>query len=99
MDKGVRNLPQPLGSLNTLTKRSESGYGKGFSRTLLTTLNIEVLAPIPMASINTTMSVKPGLFRNCRKANLMSLIRVLTSFVLRWRVASGEWRVKAVATV
>ena len=35
-----------------------------------TKLKIAVLAPIPSASVSTTTSTKPGLFRKCRTASL-----------------------------
>ena len=41
---------------------SGSLNGSGRSRTLLTTLKIAVLAPIPSASVKTAIAVNPGRF-------------------------------------
>ena len=38
-----------------------------------TSEKIAVFAPIPSASVRTAVSVNPGDFRNCLKANFMSL--------------------------
>src|SRR6266516_5095860 len=56
------------------TRRSESGYGRRFSNTPLTRLNIAVLAPMPSASVSTATAVKPGFFSSWRKANLRSFM-------------------------
>jgi hypothetical protein len=37
--------------------RSESGYGRGFSNTPSTKLNIAVLAPMPIANVSIAMDV------------------------------------------
>ena len=47
--------------------RSESGNGNGLSRTPLTTLKIAVVAPMPIASVSTVVSVNPGAFSRRRK--------------------------------
>ena len=44
----------------TETSRSGSAKGSGFSRTPYTRLKIAVLAPMPSASVATTVSVKAG---------------------------------------
>jgi len=44
--------------------RSGSTKGSGLMRTLLTKLKIAVLAPIPIARVARTTTVKPGLARN-----------------------------------
>ena len=55
-----------------------SGNGSGFSSTVLTTEKMAVLAPIPRASAEMAVAVKPGLWRNMRKACLTSAaIRVV----------------------
>jgi hypothetical protein len=41
-----------------------------------TKLKMAVFAPIPMASVNTAMSEKPGLLRSVQKAYLRSRRRV-----------------------
>ena len=43
----------------TDTRRWDAGYGNGRSSTALTTLKIAVLAPIPSASVTTTVAVNP----------------------------------------
>jgi hypothetical protein len=48
------------------TMRSAFRYGKRRNNTLSTTLKIAVLAPMPSASVITTMAVKPGCFNNPR---------------------------------
>src|SRR5215472_12945745 len=42
------------------TSRSESGYGRGRSSTVFTTLKMAVLEPIPSARVSTATAVKPG---------------------------------------
>ena len=42
------------------TRRSESGYGRGFSKTPFRTLKIAVLAPIPMARVMRVMTANIG---------------------------------------
>jgi len=44
----------------TPTSLSGSGYGSGFSKTVLTTLNIAVFAPIPTASVISVTVVNIG---------------------------------------
>lgn len=44
----------------SLTKRSGLLKGSGFSRTVLTTLKIAVLAPTPRATVITATAVNPG---------------------------------------
>ncbi len=52
------------GRVQTVISRSESGYGMGRSRQASTTLNMAVLAPMPIARVSTVMAVDPGLLRN-----------------------------------
>jgi hypothetical protein len=47
--------------------RSGSRYGNGRRSTLLTTLKIEVLAPMPSPSVRMTIAVKAGLFWSRRR--------------------------------
>ena len=47
--------------------RSAVRYGRRRNNTLSTTLKIAVLAPIPSASVITTINVNPGRFNNPRK--------------------------------
>ena len=51
------------------SERSCSGFSKsrGFSKTPCTMLKIAVLAPMPRASVSTTMAVKPGVLMRLRK--------------------------------
>jgi hypothetical protein len=48
---------------HTLINASGAGYGNGWSKTPLTTLNIVVLAPIPIANVAMTASVSLGVRR------------------------------------
>ena len=52
----------------TITSCSGSAYGSGRNSTVFTTLNIAVLAPMPIASVDNTSAVKPGLRRISRSA-------------------------------
>ena len=45
---------------HTVTSRSACAYGSGRSSTALTTLNIAVLAPMPIASVRMATIAKPG---------------------------------------
>src|SRR5437762_11687494 len=72
------------------TRRSESGYGRGFSKTPLTRLNIAVFAPMPSASVCTATAVKPGFFSNWRKANLRSFITQCLHWIDIRRPARGD---------
>src|SRR2546429_5666593 len=49
-------------------------FHRGSRRTLSPILKIDVLAPMPIASVSTATAVKPGFFSNWRKANLRSFI-------------------------
>jgi hypothetical protein len=49
------------------TIRSAFGKGSGRRSTVLTTLKMAVVAPIPKASASTVTSVNPGLFQSMRK--------------------------------
>jgi hypothetical protein len=48
--------------------RSAFGYGSGFRRIALTTLNTVVLAPTPRARVRMTMAAKAGSLRSRRAA-------------------------------
>jgi hypothetical protein len=50
------------------TSRSAFAYGNERSSSELTTLNITLLAPMPMPSVRMTMVANPGLRRMSRKA-------------------------------
>jgi hypothetical protein len=52
----------------TETSRPESGAAEAWSTSVLSTLNIVVLTPMPSASVSTATIVKPGYFRSWRKA-------------------------------
>ena len=52
----------------TRTRPSESGHGSGRNITVLTTLKMAVVAPIPSARVRTAMVVKPGVLRSVRAA-------------------------------
>ena len=45
---------------HTMARRSASWYGRGCSSSVLTTLKIAVLAPMPIASAAIAMAAKPG---------------------------------------
>ena len=49
-------------------KRSDSGNGSGLIRMPLTTVKIAVVAPMPIASVNTVVNVNPGDRSSCRSA-------------------------------
>ena len=75
IDNESRNPPDtdatpgaPGATCETETIRSASGYGSGFSSTLLTTLKTAVLAPMPIASVSRAIAVKVGLRRRARSA-------------------------------
>jgi hypothetical protein len=46
--------------VKTIVSRSGSGYGSGRRITLLTTLKMAVVAPMPRPSVSTAMIAKPG---------------------------------------
>ena len=50
------------------TRRSGSGKGAGFSKTVLTTEKIAVFTPMPSASAATAAAVNPELRRSDRRA-------------------------------
>ena len=49
------------------TRRSESAKGSGRSSTALSTVKIAVFAPMPRASVSSTMTVNPGALASDRK--------------------------------
>src|SRR4051794_31768178 len=51
-----------------LTIESESGNGRGLSRTAFTTLKMAVFAPMPRVRMASAEIAKPGFLRNTRKA-------------------------------
>ncbi len=59
-----------------ITMRSEEGKAGGFSRTVLTTEKIAVLAPMPIARAATAVAVKLRFCQNIRSECLRSLLRV-----------------------
>src|SRR5262249_42242231 len=61
---------------HTITSRSESRYGKGCKRTVLTTLKTAVLAPIPKASATSATMVTPRPFNNARQASFKTSSKV-----------------------
>lgn len=61
--------PARCGSVDRMsTRRSASGNGKERSNRLSTTLNTDVLAPMPSARVTTATALKPGRFRRDRSA-------------------------------
>src|SRR5580698_6144563 len=55
-----------------ITRRAESRYGKGRSRTAWITLKMAVLAPTPRAVARTAAAINPGLRRKVRRAKRRS---------------------------
>src|SRR5215471_7758328 len=53
---------------HSTVSRSGSGYGRGLSRSALTTLKTAVFAPIPIASDATITTVRPAVRLNVRRA-------------------------------
>ena len=60
------------GSSPTRTSAAGSTTGRFRSRTLFTSVKIAAFAPMPSARVNSTVTVKAGVFLNCRKANRTS---------------------------
>jgi hypothetical protein len=75
-ETSLRGMPALLLFCQSVTTRSASRYGSGRSNTALMTLNIAVFAPMPKASVKTTISVNPGRFARLLAANRKSLISV-----------------------
>src|SRR5207249_9281147 len=73
-----------------MTSRSASGKGNGRNKTPFTTLKMAVFAPMPSASVSTATAVKPGFFRNCRKANFKSFIAQSLHRIDSRRAACGQ---------
>lgn len=71
-DTGVDGAPALTLSLQTMTSAPGSLYGSGCSRTVLTTANIALLAPIPSASDATVSAAKSGARRHCRSESRTS---------------------------
>jgi hypothetical protein len=63
---------------HTPTSASDFGYGSGLMRTLLTTLKIAVVPPIPSASVTTAIAVNPGAIRMRRSTYLSDPIEANT---------------------
>ena len=61
-----------VGAWKTITRRSESGYGRGESSNVCTTLKIAVLAPMPSASVRIATAAKPGALSSWRRAKRRS---------------------------
>ena len=74
-EQGALSSFQPLSGFvsQNCTIRSGSLYGRGRSRTALTTLKMELFAPIPNASDNTAANVTTGVLRIIRQPNRKSL--------------------------
>ncbi len=66
----------PGGLSQTNTTRSGSSYGRGRSITPFTRLKIAVGTPMPIASVSTTTTVKPGCLRSDRSETRKSWIRL-----------------------
>ncbi len=64
------------------TSRSGSGYGSGAMSTVLTTLKMAVLAPIPRANARSAASERAGLLASARTAKRRSFQRVFIGFPL-----------------
>jgi hypothetical protein len=62
--------------MSSLTIRSMSANGKGFSNAALTMLNSPVAAAIPTARETTAVAAKPGLRRKIRSALRRSTARM-----------------------
>ena len=60
--------PEALRSCQTITRRSGSGYGNGFSRAPETNANTVVVAPIPQSQAMMAVSVAPRCERQPRRA-------------------------------
>ncbi len=61
---------------HTTTSRSGSANGNGRSSTPFTTLNTALVAPIPIASVATAVSVNTGVFPSVRTAYRTSCSRL-----------------------
>src|SRR5436190_14658802 len=66
------SAPAPGYALPIRTMRSDSGTGSGRSRTLWTTENSAVLAPIHSASVSAAVIVNAFSFRNSRRPTRIS---------------------------
>src|SRR5215213_1907331 len=66
------DVPSPVASLNR-TNSSGFSTGSDFSITVLTSVKIAVLAPMPSASVSTAIAAKPFRFNNPRSPYRMSL--------------------------
>ncbi len=80
-ESGIPRLLRTSRSMYMTTRRSGSLYGSGRSRTLLVTVKIAVLAPIPSAIVSAAATVKTGLRRRVRAAKTRS----------RKSMANGIW--------
>src|SRR4051794_23402236 len=69
--------------------RSDSGTGKGRSKTELTIANVAVLTPIARARVSSTVAVKPFAFRKDRAAPWMSLRSAFTR-ILTPGISGGD---------
>src|ERR1700761_3784045 len=58
--------------------RSASGYVRGLSRTVLTTVKMAVLVPMPRARAAMAAMVKPGFLKRLRREYLRSFQRLPT---------------------
>jgi len=64
--------------MSSLTIRSASAYGNGFSNAAFTMLNSPVAAAIPTARETTAVAVEPGLRRKIRSAYRRSTARMFS---------------------
>jgi hypothetical protein len=81
------------------TSRSGSANGSGLSRTVLTTVKIAVLAPIPRASVINVANVNTGVRTRrrtaCRRSRIESVIEISSvtcSLRPRGQLGSAPWR-------
>ena len=58
-------LPELFANPWTVTSLSDPGNDSGLSKTLLTTVNMTVVAPMPRAKISTATTANPGFWRKC----------------------------------
>src|SRR5947207_10102490 len=74
-------------------------FHRGSRSTLSPILKIDVLAPMPSASVSTATAVKPGFLSNWRKANLRSFIAGCQSSLsvvrcFSFRTPKSEFRIQ-----
>src|SRR5580658_424651 len=77
-----------------VTMRSGWGNARGLSSTVLTTEKMAVFAPIPSASADIAVAVKPGLWRSRRKACFTSNQKVSIN-----RLDAAAWRMYCILQI